>query len=87
MTDFSLQLPFLTFPKVGGGITHPPFLVNKHAHIPSITVYLYLVPGFREDGNLQLEVSATINQEEGDNIDIGELGSASTCKRDRPLHP
>ena len=55
-----------------GGITHSPFPVNKHAHVLSITVYLYLLPEFREDGNLQLEVSATINQEEGDNIDTGE---------------
>ena len=72
---FDLSFNTLAFPyffKGEGGITHPPFLVIKYACVLSITIYIYLVPEFREGGNLQLQVSATINWEEDDDIDIGE---------------
>ena len=69
-------LAFTTFPNVRGGITHEPFLVNKYAHLLSITVNLCVMPEFRKGGNLQRH-----------NIDIGEFGSAATCKRDWLLPP
>ena len=65
-------LSFPCFSKVRGGITHSPFHVNDCACILSISVYLCLLPELGGGGNLQLQVSATINREEGDNIDIGD---------------
>ena len=65
-------IDFPTFPNMRVGITHSPFLLETYASVLSISVYLCLVPEFREGGNLQLHMSATINWEEGDNIDTGE---------------
>ena len=59
-------IDFLTFPKTRGGISHSPFLLKEYASVLSISVYLYLVPEFREGRNLQLHVSATINLDEDD---------------------
>ena len=71
LIDLSTHLPFLTFPRVRGEITHSAFLARKYSRILSITICLCLVLDFRGGGNLQLQVSATINREGGDNIDIG----------------
>ena len=72
LIDISTHLPFLTFPKVRGEITHPPFLLKEYACVLSITVQLCPVPEFGEGGNLLMQVNAAIDLEEGEHIDIGE---------------